>query len=106
MQALIAERFAVALSLASIGALLARVGLTVQKPVQHAYQRDPVTIARWQRETYPALVKRARKERPDIVFWDESVFRADAVHGTTWSARDRTPVVAPPNAQASVRHLR
>ena len=93
VQALIAERFAVALSLASIGALLARVGLTVQKPLQRAYQRDPVAIARWQRETYPALVKQARKERADIAFWDESGFRADAVHGTTGSARGKTPVV-------------
>ena len=96
VQALIAERFAVALSLASIGALLARVGLTVQKPLQRAYQRDPVAIARWQRETHPALVKQARKERADIAFWDESGFRADAVHGTTWSARGTTPVVHRP----------
>jgi len=102
VQALIAERFAVALSLASIGALLARVGLTVQKPLQRAYQRDPVAIARWQRETYPALVKQARKERADIAFWDESGFRADAVHGTTWSARGKTPVVHRPGQRQSI----
>ena len=34
---LIAQRFAVRLSLASVGALLARVGLTPQKPLQRAY---------------------------------------------------------------------
>jgi len=102
VQALIAERFAVALSLASIGALLARVGLTVQKPLQRAYQRDPVAIARWQRDTYPALVRQARKARADIAFWDESGFRADAVHGTTWSARGKTPVVHRPGQRQSI----
>jgi len=113
VQALVAERFAVAVSLTSIGslmtrswrfhgALLARVGLTVQKPLQRAYQRDPVTIPRWRRETYPALVNRARKERADVAFWDESGFRADAVHGMTWSARDRTPVVHRPAQRPSI----
>jgi len=102
VQALVAERFDASLSLASIGALLARVGLTVQKPLQRAYQRDPVAIARWQRDTYPALVKRAKKTRADIAFWDESGFRADAVHGTTWSARGETPVVRVPGQRQSI----
>jgi transposase len=44
---LIAQRFAVRLSLTSVGGLLARVGLTPQKPLQRAYQRDPEAIARW-----------------------------------------------------------
>lgn len=43
---LIARRFGVRLSLASIGTVLARQGLTPQKPLQRAYQRDPAAIAR------------------------------------------------------------
>jgi transposase len=102
VQALITERFAVSLSLASIGALLARLDLTVQKPLQRAYQRDPAAITAWQRERYPALVKQARKDGADIAFWDESGFRADAVHGTTWSARGTTPVVRVPGQRQSI----
>ncbi len=41
---LIGQRFGVRLSLASIGAMLARQGLTPQKPLQRAYQREPATI--------------------------------------------------------------
>ena len=41
VQALIADRFAVSISLASIGTFLVRLDLTVQKPLQRAYQRDP-----------------------------------------------------------------
>ena len=62
MQVLVLERFVVRLSLASIGAMLARLGLTAQKPLQRAYQRDPQAIELWQREAYPAIAKRARKE--------------------------------------------
>ena len=102
VQALIADRFAVTLSLASIGALLARLDLTVQKPLQRAYQRDPVAIAAWQRERYPAIAKQAKRDGADIAFWDESGFRADSVHGTTWSARGATPVVRVPGQRQSV----
>ena len=93
MRELITQKFGVSLSLASIGALLARVGLTPQKPLQQAYQRDPVAVARWQQDTYPAIVRQARQDKADIYFWDESGFRADAVQGTTWAARGQTPVV-------------
>ncbi len=99
---LIAERFGVTLSLASVGALLARVGLTPQKPLQRAYQRDPEAIARWQRETYPGIARRAKREQADIYFWDESGFRADGVHGTTWGAKGHTPVVAVPGQRQSI----
>jgi transposase len=99
---LIAQRFGVRLSLASIGAVLARQGLTPQKPLQRAYQRDPAAIARWQRATYPAIVRRAKRDKAEIYFWDESGFRADAVHGTTWGAKGQTPVVSVPGQRQGI----
>jgi transposase len=92
----------VTLSLASIGALLARLGLTAQKPLQRAYQRDPEAIERWQRETYPTIARRAKTEGADIYFWDESGFRADAVQGKTWGRRGETPVVQVPGQRQSI----
>jgi transposase len=79
-----------------VGELLAKLCLTPQKPLQRAYQRDPQAIDRWQRETYPAITRRAKKEGADIFFWDESGFRADTVHGKTWGVRGQTPVVERP----------
>ena len=99
---LIEQRFGVVLSLASVGALLARVGLTPQKPLQQAYQRDPQAVARWQRETYPAIARQAKREKADIYFWDESGFRADAVQGKTWGAKGQTPVVSVPGQRQSI----
>lgn len=93
---LVHRKFDVTLSLTSIGAMLARLELTPQKPLQRAYQRDPEAIERWQRETYPAIAIRAREENADIFFWDESGFRADSVHGKTWAPRGETPVVERP----------
>lgn len=99
---LIEQRFAVKLSLASVGALLARMGLTPQKPLQRAYQRDPDAIARWQRETYPAIARQAKRRKADIYFWDESGFRADAVQGTTWGAKGQTPVLSVPGQRQGI----
>ena len=93
---LIAQRFGVRVSLTSIGAWLARQGLTPQKPLQRAYQRDPDAIDRWQRETYSALARHAKRTKAEISFWDASGFRAEAVHGKTWGARAHPPVVQVP----------
>jgi len=99
---LLMQRLGVSLSLASIGALLARVGLTPQKPLQRAYQRDPEAITRWAKDTYPTLAREAKKQKAEIFFWDESGFRADAVHGKTWSAKGQTPVVERPGQRQSI----
>jgi len=99
---LIHQRFEVRLSVASVGAVLARVGLSPQKPLQRAYQRDPEAIACWQRETYPAIARQAKRDGADIYFWDESGFRADAVQGKTWGAKGQTPVVSVPGQRQGI----
>lgn len=99
---LVAQRFEVTLSLASIGALLARVGLTPHKPLQRAYQRDPAAVARWEVETFPKIARQAKREKAEIYFWDESGLRADAVQGRTWAAKGQTPVVPVPGQRQGI----
>jgi len=99
---LIERRFGVRLSVSAVGYLLARLGLTPQKPLQRAYQRDPQAIEKWQRETYPAIATQAKSEGAEILFWDESGFRADTVHGKTWGVRGHTPVVQRPGQRQSI----
>ena len=99
---LIEKKFGTRLGVTAVGELLAKLGLTPQKPLQRAYQRDPQAIETWQRETYPAIARRAKKERGEVFFWDESGFRADAVHGKTWGARGHTPVVQRPGQRQAI----
>ena len=100
--AFILERFEVRLSLASVSTLLARLGLTVQKPLKRAYQRDPQAIAQWKDQTFPAIAAQAKQEGADIYFWDESGFRADSVYGKTWAVKGQTPVVQVPGQRQSI----
>ena len=99
---LIRRKFGVRLGVSAVGALLAKLELTSRKPLQRAYQRDPQAIARWQRETYPALARQAKRQGAEILFWDESGFRADTVHGKTWGLRGQTPIVHRPGQRRSV----
>lgn len=99
---LIEGKFGIRLGLTAVGALLAKLGLTPQKPLQRAYQRDPDAIERWQRETYPAIARQAKADGGEVFFWDESGFRADAVHGRTWGVRGQTPVVERPGQRQSI----
>jgi transposase len=99
---LIEKKFGVHLGVSAVGELLAKLGLTPQKPLQRAYQRDPQAIERWQRETYPAVARKAKRQGAEVFFWDESGFRADTVHGKTWGVRGQTPVVERPGQRQSV----
>lgn len=99
---LIEQKFGIRLGLTAVGALLAKLGLTPQKPLQRAYQRDPEAIARWQSERYPEIAKQAKTAGGEVYFWDESGFRADTVHGKTWAKRGETPVVERPGQRQSI----
>ena len=54
---LIEREFGAQLGLTAIGMLLAKLGLTPQKPLKRAYQRDPEAIAKWKSEAYPQIAK-------------------------------------------------
>ena len=99
---LIEKKFDIRLGVTAVGALLAKLGLTPQKPLQRAYQRDPEAIEKWQREIYPSLARQAKQQGAEVHFWDESGFRADTVHGKTWGVKGQTPVVERPGQRQSI----
>ena len=99
---LIARKFGIRLGLTAVGALLAKLNLTPQKPLQRAYQRDPEAIERWRRETFPNIARQAKASGGEVYFWDESGFRADAVHGKTWGVKGQTPVIERPGQRQSI----
>ena len=86
----------------AVGELLAKLGLTPQKPLQRAYQRDPEAIEAWRRERFPEIARQAKASGGEIFFWDESGFRADAVHGKTWGVKGQTPVIERPGQRQSI----
>ena len=99
---LIERKFNIRLGVTAVGALLAKLGLTPQKPLQRAYQRDPEAIEAWRLERFPAIARQTKAAGGEVYFWDESGFRADTVHGKTWGKKGETPVVERPGQRQSI----
>ena len=93
VQQLLAERFGLEVSVWTVGRYLAQWGLTPQKPLRRAYERDPVAVQRWLDTEYPAIVKRAKAQKGEIHWGDQMGLRSDHQTGTSYGRRGRTPVI-------------
>lgn len=91
--ALIAREFGVTVSLTTVGRYLAAWGLSAQKPVRRAYERNSAAIAQWLKRKYPAMARDAKREGATIYWSDEMGLRSDHVTGTSYGRIGQTPVV-------------
>lgn len=95
----IKKKFGIQLSKASVCRLLHQLGLSPQRPLWRAYQRDPEAVKRWLEKEYPAIRAAAKKAGGEIWFGDEAGVRSDAHNGTTWAPVGKTPVVTSTGAR-------
>ena len=89
----IREKFGVRLSEVSVGRMLRKLGLSPQKPLRRAYERDPEFVESWRKKEFPEIHRLAKKERATVYFSDEAGVRSDFHAGTTWALKGETPVV-------------
>lgn len=101
IQKLIKDKYNIKLSLKAVGRLLAQLGLTCQKPLYSAIQKDESLVKKWLKEIYPNIKIRARKEKADIYFGDAAHIRSDHHAGKTWGIKGSTPVVLSTGARFS-----
>jgi transposase len=90
---LIAREYGIAVSLVTVGRYLWAWGLSPQKPVRRAYERNDAAIARWLKQEYPAIARQARREKATIYWGDEMGLRSDHVTGTSYAPVGQTPVI-------------
>lgn len=91
--ALATQRHGATLSVWTAGRYLKSWGMTPQKPVRRAYERNPVAVKRWLKEEYPEIVASAKREGAEIFWGDEMGLRSDHQTGTSYSLRGVTPVI-------------
>jgi transposase len=91
--ALIRKRTGRLVSLSTAGRYLKRWGMTPQKPMRRAYERDPAAVKAWLKEQYPAIRKRAKEQNALILWGDEMGLRSDDPIGRSYAPRGKTPVV-------------
>lgn len=90
---LIERRFGKRLGLSTVQLYLKRWGMTPQKPLARATQRSPAAIAAWLARDYPAIARRAKRERAVIYWGDETGISNQDQIGRSWAPRGQTPVV-------------
>lgn len=93
VQQLLAERFDIHVSVWTVGRYLKAWGFTPQKPLRRAYEQNPVAVDLWLRCEYPAIRRRAKREKAEIHWGDEMGLRSDHTVGRSYGLRGQTPVI-------------
>lgn len=89
---LIERECGVKLHVRSVGKYLARWGFTPQKPIKKAYEQRPEAVQAWLDEQYPEIEKRAKAERAEIHWGDETALVNTDVRGRSYAPAGKTPV--------------
>ena len=90
---LLEREFRLRVSIWTVGRYLKSWGLTPQKPVRRAFERDPVAVRHWLESDYPEIAREAKRVGARIFWGDEMGLRSDHQAGRSYGKRGRTPVI-------------
>jgi transposase len=94
VQALIAQRFGVTLSVQTVGLYLRRWEFTPKKPQKRWSEQDPERVRVWLEKEYPAIKARAGREGALLLFCDEMGVRSGQTAGRSYAPIGKRTVVA------------
>ena len=96
VQEAIAQHYDVKLPIRTVGEYLHRWGFTPQKPVKKSYEQQPERVKKWLDEEYPGIARKAREERAEILWGDETGISSEDNRGRGYVPKGQTPVVYGP----------
>jgi transposase len=89
---LIRFRMGIKMPIRTIGEYLRRWGYTPQRPLKRAYEQRPAEINKWLENTYPTIQERAKREKAEIHWGDETGVTNELHYGRSYSPVGVTPV--------------
>ncbi len=69
------------------------IGFTPQESLKKAYEQNLKQVSQWLKETYPGIKARAKAEKAEIYWGDETGMRNDCQHEWGYAPKGKTPVV-------------
>jgi transposase len=93
VQQLIKQFWSIDMPIRTVGEYLKRWGFTPQKPLRRAYKQNPKAVEKWLNDQYPTIAQRAKKERAEIHWGDETGLCNDSYHGRSFAPRGHTPAI-------------
>lgn len=93
IQQLIRDKYSIEMPMRSISNYLDRWGLTCQRPSKRAYSQDDVARKDFMENEYPAIARRAKKEKAAIYWGDETGINNQEYYLRGFSPRGVTPVL-------------
>lgn len=89
----IKKQYRITMPIRTVGEYLKRWGFTPQKPAKRAYEQKPQAVQKWLEEDYPAIVARAKKEKAEIHWGDETGIQNDAYKARGFAPKGQTPII-------------
>ena len=93
VMALIKQETGIDMPERTVGDYLRRWGMTPQKPVKKAYEQSPKAVQKWLDDDYLEIKSRAKHEKAEIYWGDETGMRNDSQHERGYAPKGKTPVI-------------
>src|ERR1019366_1546655 len=94
----IAKEYDIDMPVRTVGEYLERWGYPAKKPSRHSRDQDPEEVREWLEETYPAIEKRAKEEKAEIHWCDETGAAADRHPAMGYSRQGKRATREVPNS--------
>lgn len=93
VQELIKRRYTIAMPIRTVGEYLGRWGFTPRKPVKKAKEQNTEAVNRWLTTEYPKIAGRAKVEKAEIYWGDETGLQNEANRMRGYSPRGTSPII-------------
>lgn len=90
---LVRTKYGIVMSERCVSNYLKSWGFTCQRPTKKAYSQDNVKVDRFMKEEYPAIAKRAKEEKAEIYWGDETGIDNQQNRQRGFAPRGRPPVL-------------
>lgn len=93
VQKLIWQKYKIAVALKTLSTWLHDWGFSPQKPAKKAMEQNPELVRKWLEEEYPIIERRAKKEKAEITWVDESRIQSADNRGRSYAKKGETPSI-------------